>query len=69
VSDPAALAELRQQLQQALAEIDLRERALAEAMKPQTLAEVEELERKLTDALEDLQARKAELGERPPTEE
>jgi hypothetical protein len=63
------LAVLKQQLQQALAEIDLRERVLAEAMQPQTLAEVEELERKLTDALQDLQTRKAELEEQPPTQE
>jgi hypothetical protein len=60
---------LRQELEEALAAVEIRERVLAEAMQPRTLADVEELERKLTDALQELQARKAKLKENEPEQD
>lgn len=52
---------LREQLKQALAEVEAEARASDERLAPQTVDQVEALERKLTEALEELQARKAAL--------
>jgi hypothetical protein len=69
LSDPESLVVLRQELEEALAAIEIRERVLAETMQPQTLDEIEELERRLTDALEELQARKVTFEEKEPTQD
>jgi hypothetical protein len=69
LSDPESLVVLRQELEEALAAIEIRERVLAETMQPRTLAEIEELERRLTDALEELQARKVTFEEKEPTQD
>ncbi len=55
------LAFLKQQLNKALADLEVTERALEESMRPQTVEQVEELEQKLADALEELKKRKGEL--------
>lgn len=55
---------LKQQLRQALEEVEARERALDQGLELRTLAEVEELERKLSDALADVRARKDELRQK-----
>lgn len=55
------LAALKQQLQQALAQVEEQERALAASQLPQTLAEAEDLEAKLRGALEELQRHKETL--------
>lgn len=55
------LAALKQQLQQALAQVEEQERALEASYLPQTLAEAEELEARLRGALEELQQHKEDL--------
>jgi len=55
------LAALKQQLQQALAQVEEQERALTESYRPQTLAEAEELEARLREALAELQQHKEDL--------
>jgi hypothetical protein len=55
------LAQLKDQLSRALADVEQRERALGEALQPTTLEEVNALEAKLEAALEELRARKADL--------
>ena len=55
------LAALKDQLQRALADVEEREQALGEALKPTTLEEVTALETKLEEALQELRARKSEL--------
>lgn len=55
------LAALKQQLQQALAQVEEQERALAASQLPQTLAEAEDLEARLRGALEELQQHKEAL--------
>jgi hypothetical protein len=61
VEGPEGLAALKQQLQQALAEVEEQEKALAEPQLPQTVAETEELEAKLREALEELRQHKESL--------
>jgi hypothetical protein len=60
-SDPQALAALKAQLQQALAEVDKQGKAAEEALRPQTVAEVDALQKKLQDAMDELKTRRAEL--------
>lgn len=55
------LSALKQQLQDALAQVEEQERTLAAAQLPQTLAEAEDLETKLREALEELQQHKRGL--------
>jgi hypothetical protein len=55
------LAALKQQLQQALAQVEEQEKAMAEPQLPQTVAETEELEAKLREALEELRQHKENL--------
>ncbi|HKP51734.1 MAG TPA: hypothetical protein VJ183_03685 [Chloroflexia bacterium] len=52
---------LKEQLKQALANVEERERVQQGGQPPSTMAEVEELEQKLTDALEELRAQKAQM--------
>ncbi len=52
---------LKQQLRQAIEEVEIRERVLEETLKPKTLGEVEQLEQLLTEALAELRIRKVEL--------
>ena len=60
--DPTAgLAALKEQLKQAMANVETQEAALNESLLPQTVAEVEDLEKRLQGALEALKARKADL--------
>jgi hypothetical protein len=58
---PQALAQLKQQLQGLLAEVEAEERRLEEAAFPQTAEEAEELEKKLEEALAEVRSRKAGL--------
>lgn len=58
------LAALKEELRQALAEVEAQERVMEESMRPQTLEEADELERKLNAALDDLRAQKEELRRR-----
>ena len=62
-AQPAAqdLATLKQQLQQALAQVEEQERALTESYRPRTLAEAEELEARLREALAELLQHKEDL--------
>lgn len=55
------LAAIKAQLQQELAVVEQSEKAVAEALQPQTVAEVEELQGKLREALAELDKRKQEL--------
>lgn len=55
------LAALKQQLQEALTQVEEQERALAASQLPQTLAEAEDLEARLRGALEELQRHKEGL--------
>lgn len=55
------LALLKQQLQQALEQVEAQEKAMAEPGLPQTVAETEELEAKLREALEELRQHKENL--------
>jgi len=61
------LATLRQQLQQALAQVDQHEQALHAAAKPQTVEEAATLEQQMKDALAELQAHKADLEKKQQT--
>jgi hypothetical protein len=61
---PQALAQLRQQLQGLLAEVEAEEQRLADAGAPQSLEEAEELEKKLEDALAEVRSRKAGFGKK-----
>lgn len=54
VFDPVVLVELKQQLKDALALVEVREKAALEAMKPQSRSEVELLRARLTEALQEL---------------
>lgn len=58
---PEALAAVKVQLQQALADIEQQERVAAESAEPQTAAEVESLQTKLHEAISELEKRKQEL--------
>jgi hypothetical protein len=58
---PEELAVMKEQLRQALANIEQQEHAAAEAAQPQTEAEVETLQAKLHEALSELEKRKQEL--------
>lgn len=60
-SGAEGLSALKQQLQQALAEVEEQEKAMAEPGLPQTVAEAEELEKKLREALEELRQHKEKL--------
>ncbi len=55
------LATLKQQLQQALAQVEEQERALAASHLPQTLEEADELEARLHEALAELRQHKEDL--------
>lgn len=64
--DPAAgLAALKEQLKQAVTNVETQEAALNESLLPQTVAEAEDLEKRLTAALEEVKARKAQLQKTP----
>jgi hypothetical protein len=63
VSNPGQLALLKQQLREALAAVEAREKVVLESLKPQSSAEVELLQAHLTAALEELKQR----GNKPPT--
>jgi len=52
---------LKEQLKQALANVEEQERAADASMQPKTLAEVQDLEKKLTDALEEVRSRRTQL--------
>jgi hypothetical protein len=54
VFDPPYLADLKQQLKDALVLVEAREKAVLESMRPQSAAEVELLRAHLTEALEEL---------------
>jgi hypothetical protein len=56
------LAALKQELQQALAEIDVQEQAMSEAQAPQTLEEVQALETELEQALKEVEALKHKMA-------
>ena len=60
---PEDLMVLKNQLQQALAQVEAQERVQNEMMRPQTLEEATALEEKLEEALEEVQERKEELQE------
>lgn len=62
--DPRQLALLKQQLKQALDDVERQERALAEAMQPQTVEEVEQLEQKIKEALDHLRGQKQKMRRR-----
>lgn len=63
-AQPEALAQLKEQLRQAMAQVEEQERALDESMLPQTIDEVDQLEAKLQAALEELRARRETLQQR-----
>lgn len=52
---------MKEQLKKALAQVEAKEQAVAESLKPQTVEQVDELERKMKDALQELQQRREEL--------
>ena len=62
--DPIDLVTLKEQLKQAVAQLEEQERAAEEALKPQTVAEVEQFEQKLNDALGELKNIKEDLRKR-----
>ncbi len=62
----ANLAILKQQLQQALDQVNQHEAAVHAAAKPQTVEEAEALETQLQGALAELQAHKADLQKKQP---
>lgn len=63
VAEVESLADLKAQLQEALAEVEAAEAAQADAgAEPQTLEEVEAMEKELTEALAEVQAMKKRLG-------
>jgi hypothetical protein len=63
--DPAAgLAALKEQLKQAMANVETQEAALNDSLLPQTVAEVDDLTTRLQGAMDELKARKAELQKR-----
>ncbi|WP_429289859.1 hypothetical protein [Paraburkholderia sp. CI3] len=55
VIDPSGLANLKQQLREALSVVEAREQNLYESMRPKSLAEVKILQAHLKAALEDLE--------------
>ena len=55
--NPEALATLKAQLQEALAQVEAQEKAINEQMAPQTLEEAKALEGHLVDALEEVRQR------------
>ena len=59
--NPEALATLKAQLQDALAQVEAQEKAINEQMAPQTLEEAKALEGHLTDALAEVRQRIGEL--------
>lgn len=61
---PQALAQLRQQLQGLLAEVEAEEKRLADEAFPQSAAEAEALEKKLEEALAEVRSRKAAFGKK-----
>lgn len=64
LATPENLANLKAQLQQALAQIEVQERAMEASQKPQTVEEAEALEQKLVEALEELRQQREELHRR-----
>ena len=65
IGDPAQgveqLGALKEQLKQALEQVEQQHQAAQDALRPQTVAEVDELQKKMADAMEELKARRAEL--------
>jgi hypothetical protein len=61
VAGAEGLSALKQQLQQALAQVEEQEKAMADPGLPRTVAEAEELEAKLRGALEELRQHKEKL--------
>jgi hypothetical protein len=55
------LANLKDQLRQALDVAEKQEAAVAEGLRPQSAEEIELLEKKMTEALEELRAQKSKL--------
>jgi hypothetical protein len=66
IARPEDLTILKEELKQALLNIEIKEREIEEAMRPKTLSEVEELEEKLTAALAEIKAQKAKLRKAAP---
>lgn len=64
VIQPQDLTALKQQLRQALENIEQQERIMEEQAQPQTMEEIDQLENRLNQALEELQARREELKRR-----
>jgi hypothetical protein len=63
--DPTAgLAALKEQLKQAMANVETQEAALNDSLLPQTVAEVDDLTTRLQGAMDELKARKIELQKR-----
>ena len=61
LSDPAALAILKGQLQEALAKVQEQERIINEKMGPQTVEEAQALEKELEAALDEVKLQKEQL--------
>jgi hypothetical protein len=62
---PEDLAAVKEQLREAVAEIERQERAVAERSQPNTEAEVESLQAKLHEAISELEKRKQALRREP----
>lgn len=67
-ASPQSLAMLKEQLRQALAAVEAKERVLHESLRPKTLEEVELLRGHLTAAIEELRERSQELATKVPAE-
>lgn len=65
----AALAALKEQLKQQIAEIEKQQAAIEERLLPQTVEEIDTLAEKLHVAIEELKIRKSELTEKPESAE
>jgi len=61
----AALAALKEQLKEQIAEIEKQQAAIEESLLPKTVEEVDMLTKKLKEALEELEARRKELHNKP----
>jgi hypothetical protein len=58
------LAVLKEQLRQGLKQVEEAEKALTEAVKPQSLDQIADLEKRMASALEELKARRDELSKK-----
>lgn len=64
LSRAEALAVLKNELRQALTQVEEAEKAAQEGLKPQTAEQIADLEKRLTSALEELKARRQELDKK-----